>query len=69
MREAEFGFVALEFVGGVLGVGEFAVCLVVEAGGDEEDEVGEGCVIFDVEGIDGQAGPEGGQGCEHGVMG
>jgi hypothetical protein len=53
MGEAGFGFVALELVGGVLGVGEFAVCLVVEAGGDESDEVGEGCVIFDVEGIDG----------------
>jgi hypothetical protein len=53
MGEAGFGFVALELVGGVLGVGEFAVCLVVEAGGDESDKIREHWVVFDVVGIDG----------------
>ena len=53
----------LNLSGGVLGVGEFAIGLVIEAGGDEEDEVGEEDVVFDVEGIDGEAGLQRGEGC------
>ena len=45
-----------------MGVSEFAIGLVIEAGGDKSDEVGEQSVVFDVEGIDGETGFEGREG-------
>jgi hypothetical protein len=59
--DEEFGVVWIEFVGGVYGAGEGAICFAVETSGHSADGAGEKHVVRGVGGGEGQASFYGGE--------